>query len=91
MPESLRGESGERLRGLEEVRTAARRSTRRHCAGRGSRVIVCSDGTLSLEWRRQECEEDKLLLQTVTSEASSRSGSPCIASGLSPGGEAEVT
>ncbi|KAJ1217514.1 hypothetical protein NDU88_005108 [Pleurodeles waltl] len=80
------GESGRRLRGAEEVRTAARRSTRCHRAGRGSRVIVRSDGTLSLERRRQEREEAKLLVQTVTSEASSRSGSPCVPSGLSPKG-----
>ncbi|KAJ1126173.1 hypothetical protein NDU88_004581 [Pleurodeles waltl] len=72
------GKSGGRLRGPEEVRTAARRSTRRHHAGRGSRVIVRSDGTLSLEWRRQEREEAKLLVQTVTSEASLRSRSPVL-------------
>ncbi|KAJ1193834.1 hypothetical protein NDU88_003130 [Pleurodeles waltl] len=53
--------------------------------------IVRSDGTLSLERRRQEHEEAKLLVQTVTLEVSSRSGSPCVPSGLSPGGEVEVT
>ncbi|KAJ1181719.1 hypothetical protein NDU88_006921 [Pleurodeles waltl] len=44
------------------MRTAARRSTRRHRASRGSRVIVRSDGTMSLEQRRQEREEAKLLV-----------------------------
>ncbi|KAJ1193947.1 hypothetical protein NDU88_003242 [Pleurodeles waltl] len=82
MPESLRGESGGRPRGTAEVHTAACRSTRRHCAGRGSRVIVHSDGTLSLDRRRQEREEAKLLVQTVTLEASSRSGSPCVTEGI---------
>ncbi|KAJ1100111.1 hypothetical protein NDU88_005200 [Pleurodeles waltl] len=90
-PEFLWGKSGGRLRGPEEVRNAERRSTRCHCASRGSRVTVRSDGTLSLERRRQERKEAKLLVQTVTSEASSRSGSPCVASGLSPEGEAKVT
>ncbi|KAJ1206112.1 hypothetical protein NDU88_001521 [Pleurodeles waltl] len=66
-------------------------STRRHRAGCGSRVIVRSDGTLSLERRRQEREEAPLLVQTITSEASSCSGSPCVVSGLSTEGEAEVT
>ncbi|KAJ1218784.1 hypothetical protein NDU88_006358 [Pleurodeles waltl] len=85
------GESSRRPRGPEEVRTAAPRSTRLHRAGCGSEVIVRSDGTLNLERRRQEREEAELLVQTVTSEASSRSSSPCVASGLSPEGEAEVT
>ncbi|KAJ1120453.1 hypothetical protein NDU88_008622 [Pleurodeles waltl] len=49
-----------------------------------------SDGTLSLKRRRQEREEAKLLVQTVPSEASSRSGSPCVTSGLSTEGEAKV-
>ncbi|KAJ1118456.1 hypothetical protein NDU88_006647 [Pleurodeles waltl] len=91
LPESPQGVSSGRPRGPEEVRTAVRRSTRRHCAGYGSRVIVRSDGTLSLERKRQEREEAKLLVQTVASEASLRSGSPCVASGLSTEGEAEVT
>ncbi|KAJ1112926.1 hypothetical protein NDU88_001187 [Pleurodeles waltl] len=90
-PEASQGKSSRRPRGPEEVRTVVRRSTRRHRAGRGSRLIVRSDGTLSLEQRRQEREEAKLLVQTVTSEASSHSGSPGVASGLSPEGEAEVT
>ncbi|KAJ1213711.1 hypothetical protein NDU88_001343 [Pleurodeles waltl] len=89
--ESLRGESGGRLRETAEVRTVAHGSTRCHCAGRGSRVIVRSDGTLSLKRRRQKREEAKTVVQTVTSEASSCSGSPCVTSGLSPEGEAEVT
>ncbi|KAJ1192522.1 hypothetical protein NDU88_001829 [Pleurodeles waltl] len=75
----------------EEVRAVAHRSTRCHCAGRGNRVIVRSDGTLSLERRRQEHEEAKLLLHTVTLEPSSRSGYPCVVSGFSPEGEAVVT
>ncbi|KAJ1181701.1 hypothetical protein NDU88_006903 [Pleurodeles waltl] len=74
-----------------EVHTAVRRSTRCHCASQGSRVIVRSDGTLSLERRRQEREEAKLLVQTVTSKASLRSGSPYVTGGLSPEGEAEDT
>ncbi|KAJ1213819.1 hypothetical protein NDU88_001450 [Pleurodeles waltl] len=80
----LVGESGRRPRGADKVHTAARRSTRRRRAGQGSRVIVRSDSTLSLELRRQEREEAKLLVQTITSEASSRSGSPCVAGRLSP-------
>ncbi|KAJ1157645.1 hypothetical protein NDU88_010350 [Pleurodeles waltl] len=83
-PDFLVGESDRRPRGTAEVHTAARRSTRRSRAGQGSRVIVRTDGTLSLESRRQEREEAKLLVQTVTSEASSRSGSPCVAGRLSP-------
>ncbi|KAJ1206454.1 hypothetical protein NDU88_001859 [Pleurodeles waltl] len=67
------------------------RRNRRHRASRGNRVIVRSDGTLSLERRRQEREVAKLLVQTVTSKVSSCSGSPCVTSGLSPEGEAEVT
>ncbi|KAJ1143790.1 hypothetical protein NDU88_010094 [Pleurodeles waltl] len=89
--EDAEGESGGRLRETAEVHTEVHRSTRRHRAGRGSRVIVRSDGILSLERWRQESEEAKLLVQTVTSEASSRSRSPCVVSGLSPEGEAEVT
>ncbi|KAJ1199755.1 hypothetical protein NDU88_003588 [Pleurodeles waltl] len=77
-PDFLVGESGRRPRGTVEVHTAAHRSTRRQCAGQGSRVIVRSDGTLNLERRRQEQEEAKLLVQTVTSEASSQSGSPVL-------------
>ncbi|KAJ1202370.1 hypothetical protein NDU88_006170 [Pleurodeles waltl] len=90
-PESLRWGSGKRLRETVELCTAVHRRSRRHCAGRGSQVIVCSDGTLSLERRRQEHEEAKLLVQTVTSEVSSRSGSPGVTSGLSPEGEVEAT
>ncbi|KAJ1129107.1 hypothetical protein NDU88_007478 [Pleurodeles waltl] len=44
-----------------------------------ARVEDAEDGTLSLKRRRQEREEAKLLVQTVTSEASNRSGSPCVA------------
>ncbi|KAJ1092933.1 hypothetical protein NDU88_006043 [Pleurodeles waltl] len=76
-PDSLIGESDRRPQGTAEVHTAARRSTRLHRAGRGSRVIVCSDGTLSLEHRIQEQEEAELLVQK-------RSGSPCVAGRLSP-------
>ncbi|KAJ1158228.1 hypothetical protein NDU88_010922 [Pleurodeles waltl] len=90
-PRSPRRASGGKPQGLEEVRTAVHRSTRRHRTGRGSRVIVCLSGTLTLERKRQEREEAKLLVQTVTSEASLRSGSPGAASGLSPEREAEIT
>ncbi|KAJ1091296.1 hypothetical protein NDU88_004423 [Pleurodeles waltl] len=83
-PESLHGESSGRPRRTAEVRTAACRSTRRHRTDCGNRVIVPPDGTLSLERRRQEHEEAKLLVQTVTSEASSLSGSPCVMGRLSP-------
>ncbi|KAJ1210735.1 hypothetical protein NDU88_006097 [Pleurodeles waltl] len=83
-PDSLHGESGRRHLGTAEVHTAARRSTRRHRAGRGSRMIVHLERTLSLERHRQEQEEAKLLVPTVTSEASSRSGSPCVTGKLSP-------
>ncbi|KAJ1209513.1 hypothetical protein NDU88_004891 [Pleurodeles waltl] len=83
-PDFLVGESGRRPRGTAEVHTAARRSTRRCRACQRSRVIVRTDGTLSLDRQRQEREEAKLLVQTVTSEASFRSGSPCVAGRLSP-------
>ncbi|KAJ1217858.1 hypothetical protein NDU88_005445 [Pleurodeles waltl] len=83
-PDFLVGESDRRPRGTAEVHTAACRTTRRRRAGQGSRVIVRADGTLSLERERQERVEAKLLVQTVTSEASSRSGSPCVAGRLSP-------
>ncbi|KAJ1099060.1 hypothetical protein NDU88_004164 [Pleurodeles waltl] len=83
-PNFLFGESDRRPRETAEVHTAACRSTRRRCVGQGSRVFVRSDGTLSLERRRQEREEAKLLVQTVTSEVSSCSGSPCVAGRLSP-------
>ncbi|KAJ1109124.1 hypothetical protein NDU88_006489 [Pleurodeles waltl] len=86
----MHGESSGRPRGTAEVHTAARRSTRRHRAGQGSRVIVRLDGTLSLERRRQKCEEDKLLVQTVTSKASSRSGSPCVTGSLSQVGNEDT-
>ncbi|KAJ1114732.1 hypothetical protein NDU88_002963 [Pleurodeles waltl] len=55
------------------------------------RVIVRSDGTVNLERRRREREEAKLLVQTVTSEASSRSRSSCVAGRLSPDMSPEVT
>ncbi|KAJ1163598.1 hypothetical protein NDU88_004054 [Pleurodeles waltl] len=48
-PDFLVGESDRRTRGTAEVHTAPRRSTRRCRAGQGGRVIVRSDGTLSLE------------------------------------------
>ncbi|KAJ1171927.1 hypothetical protein NDU88_003784 [Pleurodeles waltl] len=82
-PEFLVGESGRRPQGTAEVHPAAGRSTRRGRAGQGSRVIVSSDATLCLEHRRREREKTKLLVQTVTSEASSHSGSPCVAGRLS--------
>ncbi|KAJ1125986.1 hypothetical protein NDU88_004399 [Pleurodeles waltl] len=82
-PDSLVGENDRRPRGTAEVHTAVRKSTRSHRAGRGSRVIVRSDGTLGLERQREEREEAKLLVQTVTSETSSRSLSPCVAGRLS--------
>ncbi|KAJ1107054.1 hypothetical protein NDU88_004451 [Pleurodeles waltl] len=83
-PDFLVGESDTRPSGTAVGHIAARRSTRRRCAGQGSRVIVCSDSTLSLECQRQEREEAKLLVQTVTSEASYRSRSPCVVGRLSP-------
>ncbi|KAJ1146662.1 hypothetical protein NDU88_012926 [Pleurodeles waltl] len=83
-PDVLVGESDRRPRGTAEVHTAARRSTRRRRAGQGSRVIVRSVGTLSLECRRKERKEAKLLVHTVMLEASSRSRSPCVAGRLSP-------
>ncbi|KAJ1217660.1 hypothetical protein NDU88_005253 [Pleurodeles waltl] len=91
MLDFLAGESGRRPRGTAEVHTVACRSTRRCRAGQGGRVIVRSDGTLSLEHRRREQEKAKLLVQTVTSEAYSRSGSPCVAGRLSPEMSPEVT
>ncbi|KAJ1191666.1 hypothetical protein NDU88_000982 [Pleurodeles waltl] len=75
-PDFLHGKSSGRPRGTVEVHIAAHRSTRHHCAGRGSRVIVRSDRTLSLERQRQERKEDKLFVQTVTSDASSGRLSP---------------
>ncbi|KAJ1185445.1 hypothetical protein NDU88_002237 [Pleurodeles waltl] len=75
MPESLWEESGGRLRETAEVRTAARRSTRRHRAGCGSRVLVCSDSTLSLERRRQEREEAKLRIPLCHKWFDSKRGS----------------
>ncbi|KAJ1209787.1 hypothetical protein NDU88_005160 [Pleurodeles waltl] len=45
---------------------------------------MVADGTLSLERRKQEREEDKLLVQTVTSETSLRSWSPCVTGRLTP-------
>ncbi|KAJ1156076.1 hypothetical protein NDU88_008801 [Pleurodeles waltl] len=43
---------------------------------RGTKVIVRSDGTLSLDRRRREQEEARLLVQPVTAEVSPLSGSP---------------
>ncbi|KAJ1137056.1 hypothetical protein NDU88_003469 [Pleurodeles waltl] len=89
-PEALHGESSGRPRGTAEVRTAARRSTRRHCISHGGRVIVRSNGTLSFERSKQECETKllaKLFVQTVTSETSVCSGSPCVTGRLSPEAE----
>ncbi|KAJ1213745.1 hypothetical protein NDU88_001376 [Pleurodeles waltl] len=60
-------------------------------AGRGGRVIVRLDGTLSLERRRREREEAKLFVQTVTSEASSHSGFPCVTGGLCREAETDDT
>ncbi|KAJ1123022.1 hypothetical protein NDU88_001495 [Pleurodeles waltl] len=48
---------------------AARRSSRLRRASRRSRVIVRSDGTLSLERKRQEREEAKLLVRFLSDHA----------------------
>ncbi|KAJ1187484.1 hypothetical protein NDU88_004260 [Pleurodeles waltl] len=77
-------EGSGRHRGAVEVLTTARRNNRRHCTDCGGRVIARPDGTLILDRRRQEREEAKLLVQSVTSEASSRSRSPCGTERLSP-------
>ncbi|KAJ1102297.1 hypothetical protein NDU88_007349 [Pleurodeles waltl] len=60
-PDFLVGEIDRRSQGTAEVHTAARRRIHRRHAGQESRVIVRSDGTLSLEHRRQERKEAKLL------------------------------
>ncbi|KAJ1180377.1 hypothetical protein NDU88_005598 [Pleurodeles waltl] len=70
--------------GPEGQRRCILQPTCRCCAGQGSQVIVRSDSALGLERHRQEREEAKLLVQTVTSETSSRSGSPCVVGRLTP-------
>ncbi|KAJ1115762.1 hypothetical protein NDU88_003984 [Pleurodeles waltl] len=52
------------------------RWTSRRCrATRSARVVVASDGTLSMDGRRRERKEARRLVQSVTAEWSSRSGS----------------
>ncbi|KAJ1173875.1 hypothetical protein NDU88_005700 [Pleurodeles waltl] len=63
----------------QEVRvalaTTQRKSRRQHHASQDTKVIVRPDGTLSLEQHRQEQEEARMLVESVTSTASSRTGS----------------
>ncbi|KAJ1119340.1 hypothetical protein NDU88_007526 [Pleurodeles waltl] len=58
------------------VQSTLHRTSRRRRATRNSRVIVRSDGTLSMDRRHREREEARRLVQSVTAEISSRSGSP---------------
>ncbi|KAJ1184265.1 hypothetical protein NDU88_001073 [Pleurodeles waltl] len=53
-----------------------RRTSRRRRATQSARVIVRPDGTLSVDRRCQEREEARLLVRSVTTEVSPRSGSP---------------
>ncbi|KAJ1207793.1 hypothetical protein NDU88_003183 [Pleurodeles waltl] len=58
------------------VHSTLRRTSRRRRATRNARVIVHSDGTLSMDRRRREREEARRLVQSVTAE---REVSPVVA------------
>ncbi|KAJ1180801.1 hypothetical protein NDU88_006017 [Pleurodeles waltl] len=64
------------------VQPIVRRPSGRRHATRIARVIVHSDGTLSMDRRHRERVEARQLVQTVTAEVSSRSGSPRVDDGL---------
>ncbi|KAJ1186709.1 hypothetical protein NDU88_003490 [Pleurodeles waltl] len=67
---------------MGNIQSSLRRTTGRCHATRGAKVMVRSDGTLSLDGRRQEREEARFLVQSVTAEVSPRSGSPREYGGL---------
>ncbi|KAJ1100163.1 hypothetical protein NDU88_005250 [Pleurodeles waltl] len=67
-----------------DSQATARRNHRRCRTGRGDRVTIHPEGTLSQEQQRQECKEARLLVQSVTSETSSCSGSPNSGVDLTP-------
>ncbi|KAJ1164621.1 hypothetical protein NDU88_005056 [Pleurodeles waltl] len=61
---------------MGNIQSTLRRTTRQCHVSQGAKVIVRSNGTLSLDRRRQKREEARLLLRSVTAEVSLRSGSP---------------
>ncbi|KAJ1132962.1 hypothetical protein NDU88_011263 [Pleurodeles waltl] len=67
---------------MGNIQSALSRTTRRRRATRSAKVIVRKDGTLSLDRRRQEQEEARLLVRSVTAEVSPGSGSPREDGGL---------
>ncbi|KAJ1186070.1 hypothetical protein NDU88_002855 [Pleurodeles waltl] len=67
---------------MGNIQSALRQTSRRRRAARCTKVILQSDGTLSLDRRHREREEARLLVKSVTAEVSTRSGSPREDGGL---------